>query len=420
VLLSSTPTISGSSRIEIAYDQSDQRKFHVACPSCNEYQELVFKNLQWEHNEDGQIQKSWYMCEENGCVIEEADKSAMLDTGYWKANATPISPKIRGYHLNALYSPFFTWTEVGEEFLLSKKSRETLKTFTNTVLAETFSDLVEEIDSSDLQQRSEDYEIDPLPEEILLITAGVDTQDDRLEASIWGWGRDHECWLIDNVIIHGKPNTPQVWIDLDTILSQTYDTVYGTKLPIAATFVDSGGHFTQNVYAYTKPRQGRRIYSIKGRSSLKITDEPLIKNRPTKVKGGAHLWLITVGVAKNLIMHNLQLTDYGAGYIHLPKSADEEFFAQLTSEKLVETYKAGSRIQKFVKTRARNEALDCLVYAMAAVYMLSPNWDILDSKKNKQAALLGDVKAEDESVIILDKGRTRQKRRNQSSSWMDD
>ena len=93
-----------------------------------------------------------------------------------------------------------------------------------------------------------------LPDDILLLTAGVDVQDDRLECEIVGWraasaDEPPESWGVEYHVLPGDPAQPQVWAELDLLLSETWRTESRRELRVQMACVDSGGHHTQQVYA---------------------------------------------------------------------------------------------------------------------------------------------------------------------------
>ncbi len=250
VLMTSTPTVAGSCRIEAEFLISDQRRFFVPCPSCGGMQWLQFRQLKWEKDRPETVQ---YECEHCKERFPEIHKGRMLAAGEWRATA-PGDGKTAGFHLSALYSPlgWKYWRECVEDFLRAKNDAPMLKTFVNTVLAETWDEAAaSQISADALLERVEPYARGVVPEGVLLLTAGVDVQDNRLAVSIWGWGRDEESWLIDHTEIWGDPARPEVWKQLDVLLLGEYP--QGERvLKVVQACVDSGGHHTGEVYQYAR------------------------------------------------------------------------------------------------------------------------------------------------------------------------
>lgn len=370
IMLTSTPTVKGASRIESAYDDSDQRKYHVPCPECGEYDHLKWSNIRFDPEDPDPV----YVCEHCGCVIEEKHKLNMLKNGEWVAHA-PFK-NIAGFHLNELYSPWRTWKEVVVDFLAAKKSPETLKTWVNTSLGETWEDQGERVDDYALAERREP--LPALPDEVIVLTAGVDVQDNRLEVSVIGWGRDDESWVIEHQVLYGDPSTPQLWTDLDSQLFKTYDTESGDQMVIRGSCIDSGGHYTSQVYAYAKKNAGRRVFAIKGVGGA----GKAVAGRPSKNNiGKCPLFPVGVDTIKDMLMARMRITDTGPGYIHFGDGLTDEYFRQLTAEKVVTRYHKGFPVREYQKMRPRNEALDCFVYSIAAYAIIGVNVNSLADRR---------------------------------------
>ena len=361
VLLVSTPTVKGASRIEGEYEKSDMRQYHVPCPHCGELQVL-----RWRH-EDGRyglIHNAatgavYYACIHCGERIDEHHKPAMLAAGRW----IPRHPEraVRGYHLSGLYSPIglgFTWAELWRKWEEAHGDTANLKRFINTTLGESWEEQGDSIEDLALIARLEDYP-EALPAS--LRTAGVDVQKDRLEASIVAWGAGEEGWLIDHLILPGDTARPEVWEALHDAL---------TDAGIAFAAIDSG-YNTSMVYAFTEKRRWSvAVKGITGMGRPLIEDEKKRRQRlRNRRKKAAHVEPLGVDQGKALLYARLKLPVPGPAYLHFPRDPafDDEYFAQLAAEKLVTKIKGTRPFQEWVQTRPRNEALDCLLYALAAL-----------------------------------------------------
>lgn len=389
IILTSTPTIKDLSRIEAAYQQSDQRRYWVPCKSCGEFQTLKWAQVTWPKDKP---EEAHYVCEVNGCILKDTDKPYMLKNGEWRAEGQ-IS-NIAGFHLSELYSPWVPWPRIAQEFIKAKLMPETLKTWVNTSLGETWEDGGDSVDETSLLSRKENWG-NEAPAGVVVITAGVDVQDDRLELEIVGWGIKEESWSLGFRVIHGDPARNEVWDDLDNILEQNIKHQNGVNLRIACVCIDSGGHHTQAVYAYCKKRQLKRVFAVKGSSiaGKALISRPSISNR-MRVK----LFSIGTDTAKELIYSRLKITEPGAGYCHFPASYDEAYFKQLTAEKVVTRYNKGFPVRKWEKPSGRrNEALDCRVYALAALHILNPDLELI---ANKMAENINQMEEKEEQEII--------------------
>jgi phage terminase large subunit GpA-like protein len=382
---SSTTTIKGLSSIEAAYEASNKQKFFVPCPHCSAFQVLQWKRLIYPKDEPAAIDNVHYACEECGAAIAEFEKSRMLARGEWRAERPEIST-VAGFWINELYSPFVKWHEMAAAWrkaLDSHKSSE-LQTFVNLSLAESWEEAGEVLDGNELMRRREDYPPPALPDGVTVVTAGIDAQADRLEVEVVGWGKGEESWSIkrlrfegDTAVLNGRKSNdgtyiPTAWEKLEEFLTKTqFLHARGVRLEIAAALVDSG-YRASEVYAFTKTMQekGLRVYACKGISGF--GKAPLQKfNRNNRQR--ARLYPVGVDVIKKTVHDRLKIATAGGGYMHFSKSEnDADYFAELTAEQLKHKYAHGFPVRFWEKKPgARNESLDCRVYAYAAFLSLS-------------------------------------------------
>jgi phage terminase large subunit GpA-like protein len=360
VLLVSTPTIAGESRIDDEYQASDQREYWVPCPHCGERQVL-----RW-HAADGglSLQRGegtgavWYPCVHCGARIDEHHKTDMLARGLWIARA-PGRP-VRGYALNGLYSPLglgFTWSELLDQWHDSAGDTSRVKRFVNTILGETWQEEGDSLDPLHLMARLEDYP-DALPTG--LRTVGVDVQSDRLELTVVDWGEGEQAWVQDHVILPGDTALEEVW----RVLGEELDDIRPHAVAIDT------GYRPTHVHSFARTRAW--VYPVKGMPGSGrpvVEDERKRRQRlRQRRRRAAEVFLVGVDQAKALLYSRAKLPDHGPGYLHYPNrpAFDDEYFAQLAAEKLVTKVRGTRAYAEWVQTRARNEALDCLVYALAA------------------------------------------------------
>lgn len=388
-VLISTPTIKGLSRIEAAFNESDQRYYYVPCHNCKKYQRLFWANVQWEKDHTGKHlpETAYYKCEYCGAHWTDAQRHAAVRNGKWQATKPEVK-KIAGFHISELYSTWVSLSDMVENFLNAKGNPERLKTFVNLSLGEPWEDEAEKVDDNELLNRCEIYP-EQVPHGGLVLTAGIDVQNDRIEGEVVAWGVGEESWSVDLITIHGNPAESHVWDDLDKRLQKVYRHESGINLKISCTCIDSGGHHTDQVYKFVKGKDHRRIFAIKGSSTA---GQPII-NRPSKSnKGRVKLFTIGTDTAKEIIFARLKIDDPGAGYMHFNKKInDEEYFKQLTAEKAQTKYQRGFPYRVWVKIRERNEMLDCRVYALAALRILNPQFDKIAESLKKIADELQQV-----------------------------
>jgi phage terminase large subunit GpA-like protein len=375
IFIVSTPTIKGMSRIEREFEASDQRRYFVPCPVCHERQWLKFEQLKWEKDRP---ETAHYECEHCGGEIQEHHKTWMLEHGVWQPTAESDS-NTAGFHLSSLYSPvgWRSWRQIAAAWLAAQGSDSAIKSVKNTELGETWEESGEAPDWQRLYDRREDYKSGTISVGGLFLTAGADVQKDRIEVSIWAWGRDKESWLVEHRIIEGDTSRRDVWDGLSALLGETWERETGAQLPIKRLAVDSG-YATQEVYAWTRTQPAARVMAVKG-----VSRGSALVGMPTAVdvtaggkrlRRGAKVYSVAGGIAKLELFNNLRKerpTDesgepFPPGYVHLPK-VDGEFCKQLCSEQLVTTRnRRGYPVRDWQKLRERNEALDCYVYARAA------------------------------------------------------
>ncbi len=384
ILLTSTPTIKGASRIEQAWEKSDQRIYKVPCPVCGGHQVLLWGGIKFDRDEKGRPVNVRYECEHCRAQLTEHDKHRMIRSGRWVITR-PWVVRVAGFHINELYSPWSTWAGVVENFLEAKQRPETLKVWVNTSLGESWEEEGLTVDDAALGGRREDYGIgDALPVPVLLLTAGVDVQGDRIEVTAWGFGMGEESWVIQHTVFRGNPETSlQVWRDLDDWLQKTWPHESGTTLRVAAACVDSGGHATQQVYDFCRKREPRRVWAIVGRAGAGLQ---LIRIGTRRTRQKVALGIVGTDTAKGLLFSRLALTEFGPGYIHFPRDVDDEYFKQLTAEKLMTKHVKGVPTRVWKQIRARNEALDCAVYAFAAFASLNANLERIAQRAEAQAS----------------------------------
>lgn len=378
-VLTSTPTIKNASRIELAFNDSDQRAFFVPCPICGQFQTLEWRSVTWTDNNPD---TAYVSCKYCNSVIAEKDKYGMLKKGEWRAMNTSNSVKgVAGFAINELYSPWRRWKEIVRNFLSAKRNQETLRVWVNTALGECWEDIHEaQISDHEILRRREAYSHESLPDKILLLTAGVDVQDDRLEMEIVGWyasgvGEPEESWGIEYKVIYGDPVEQSTWQRLDQSLLNTYQTSDGRMLKISAVGIDSGGHHTETVYRFCHARIGRCVYAVKGMAG----NRPLWPLRASKGLNNKYsVYIVGVDSAKESIQSRLRILPNSPGYVHIPVTYTETWAKQLMAEKVRVKYRLGRVIREWVCPEGRRtEALDCRVYAMAALSSLHPNWKIL-------------------------------------------
>lgn len=377
----STPTIAGRSAIESAFEESDQRLYHVPCPDCGEMQPLVFGQLTWTRL-GLPPERAVYECRACFYQIQSHQKTEMLARGEWRAEKPERTGKVRGYHLNALYAPvgWMSWGDIATQFVKVHKDPEKYRVFINTVLGEVWTAKGEAPAWESLQRRREAYAISTVPQGVLFLTAGVDVQKDRVVYEVVGWGRGKRSWSVDygelpgdTADLDGGP-----WAQVDELLERSFPHAGGTMMPIRMLAVDSG-YNTQTVYGWARKYPLNRVAAVKGQDHgglLVGSPTPVeITDRGRKLKRGGRMWPVCVNIAKSELYGWLRLEmptdgDPPPGFCHFPEYGDE-YFRQLTAEQLVphRTRKGFIRLEWELIPGRQNHVLDARVYARAAAFL---------------------------------------------------
>lgn len=399
----STPLVEGASRIAELFAAGDQRRYFVPCPHCGHMAPLVFREPSKEGDvsghamtwPEGEPEKAFFTCEQNGCVIEHQDKRAMVEAGEWRAAREPTPQELRegrhvSFHIWAAYSysPNAKWGQLAKEFIEAKDKPEQLRTFVNTVLGETWMERGEAPDYVRLYERREHYPIGTVPAEALFLTAGVDVQKDRFVYEVVAWGPGKESWSVEIGVIPGDPSKESDWAGVDDLLGRTYQRVDGGQVSVRRLGVDSG-YNTNAVYNWVRQHSLDRVIATKGTAGAKaLIGAPVavdVNVRGKRIARGCKVWPVGVDMAKTELYGWLRLArpedgdPFPAGYCHFPEY-DQEFFKQLTAEQLVpHVDRNGFVTHQWEKIPGReNHWLDTRVIARAAAYTLG-----LDRMKSK-------------------------------------
>lgn len=420
IVMISTPrrcdcTIEGESCGDIVhdYDQGDQREYYVPCPHCSELQTLKFGGketsygLKWDPETP---ELPYYICEHCLCIIEEFDREEMLQNGRWVAGAEFNG--IASFKINQLYSPFVSWGRMVTDFLEAKSSMAKLEVYTNTVLGETWKP-IQSIEYEDLTWNLEPYPA-AVPEGVLVLTAGVDVQKDRIECEVVGWGRDHESWAIEHKVFYGSPGIeltegepdpddeaiPSVWEELEAFLTGSFIGASGRVFRVQCVAVDSG-YLQRVVFKFCYRNRQRRWFAVKGMGDpfKPLISKPTLQGKNPKVAQ----FPVGVNAAKDEIFASLRVIKPGPGYCHFPDRqpyTEEEFMKQLASERMVTHTRGGRtyRVYEKVGPNVRNEALDLRVYNIAARTILNPNYDLIAKRRLQHGEAADRVSSEQEAA----------------------
>lgn len=358
LLAGSTPTVKGASRIEAMFEASDQRYYLVPCPHCETFDRLRWENVKWP---EGEPRAAYYACPHCGGVLTDADKARALPLGRW--DATAQSDGVAGFHVCELYSPWVTFGQMAAAFVEAKRSPQTLQTWINTSLGETW---VERGDAPSwervLSQRS-DYSSGEIPDGVLALTCGVDVQKNRLVYVVRGFGREMFSALVEAGELYGDTDQPEVWLRLGNLLADTW----GDEQRIRVMCVDSGFR-ADHVYAFA--RRFPQARATKGHDTLSAPFKASridVTVRGQVVKAGLQLWHVDASYFKDWIHGRIDWPVGEPGAWLLPQDVTEDYCRQVVAESRIRLPN-GRRVWK--QHAPDNHYLDAEVLATVGAYML--------------------------------------------------
>lgn len=417
IVAGSTPKTKQFSMIGTRREQAELRfQFRVPCVHCGVEHPLRWGDkksrygFKWTDDDPDTVR---HLCESCGTLSSQADYLSVWHRGRWVAQdgtwidsecvfrdaqgSARAAPRSAAFHVWTAYSPQTSWADIVRQFLSAlKKARAgdnaELKTFYNTTLGEGWEEEVEKADQHELQQRAEAFPLRVVPRGALILGAGVDLQDDRFHINGWGFGRGEEMWTVDRMIIHANPAEDASWDKLWAYLQTKFPHAAGGKLGYEAVAIDTGGHFTHQVYNFCRMHMRSRVYAIKGESKYgqPVKGRAALQDvnwRGLIIKNGVKLWHVGTDTAKDLLFGRLKVTQPGPGYVHFSRDLPDDYYEQLTSEARVmqRTHQGEAHRWTKVRNNARNEDLDATVYAIFAAHMLDLHrytgsmWDRLEA-----------------------------------------
>ncbi len=393
ILITGSPELKETSRIEKEFENSDQRHLYVPCPHCGHFQVLRLANFEWDKDEtkSGRLKHKFetahFKCISCSERMEHHDKKAMVLAHKYIAH-NPGHP-VAGFMLNAFVSlfPNASWAQIAEEYYIATKDETEMIAFVNTILGEAYEERGGGVEKGALLQRRATWAA-PVPREVGVLTAGVDVQHDRLEVLVVGWGVGQESWQIAHHRIFGDPDEADVWQRLDTILMRPYQHEGGAPLYVRMTMVDAGD-LPERVHAYTRPRRARNVFSIRGEGGARKRKGPMLKRSKSELYGNNTLFILDVDRAKDLLARRLRITTAGPGMIHFPLAQedglDDEYLLQFENMKLIKRRDRYGREIRHWADKGLVEAVDVTNYAYASLVALG------DAVINELPQLVADI-----------------------------
>ncbi len=393
----STPRGKEGSLIETRCAAADVRyRYQIPCPECGEFHELTWlvdddpaqqtHGLRWVAGEPNTVR---HLCPHCGCLIDQGRYLDAAPNGRWMGSdgstidqdgvyrdsdgAEIDPPEHVAFHCWSAYSPSVSWPRIIRAYeramaKLAEGDDAEYVAFVNTTLGQTYAGQVDSISEGDLDSRVRPFPLRIVPRDCLVLLAGVDTQDNRLEAGVWGFGRGSQTWTVDHQVFHGDPGREKVWGELwGWFIGATYPHAAGSELMISMMGLDTGGHYTQAAYEFARQHRSANVYALKGRGkglerAIKDSASPVETDwRGKKRPRGVILWQVGTNMAKDLLFSRLAVPDPGPGYVNISHETTPEWRKQFVGE-VRRTMPNGE--SRWMPTRKRVEALDCAVYAM--------------------------------------------------------
>lgn len=370
VVVTSTPGLLAASEVWRRLGLCARYEYRIPCQHCGEFVAWTWSGVKWDKDAAGEgIPASARIeCPVCGGVMRGAGpaSSVQLATGGWTlVSGDPAAGRL-GFHLPSIYSPWVSLETLAAEWLAANRTRDVdrLRTFIQDRLAEPWDERPPAWRAAVSDTQGSRFEEHPCHDTIRYLTAGVDVQRDRLEVSVWGFGANMESWAVSHTVLVGDPLNLELWERLRAFLAQPVETSDGREGRIFAACIDSGdGYSTQAVYRFCAPLERFRVVAIKGVGGERV---PLISPPSRIPQYHSPLYKLGVDRFKQVIYDRLNIVTVGPGYVHIPKELSDEFWLQLTAESPETHVEHGRQVTRWVQHRARNEALDCAVYALAA------------------------------------------------------
>ena len=394
IFVTSSPSTKGFSIIAEEFERGEKHYYHVPCPQCGEYHRLIFENIKWRGSDH---EEAKFKCPACGSLFDDHAKNIAVQKGRW----VPVEPlketkqrRHLSFQISALYSPWKSLSDIVKAYIESNDDPAKYKGFINTILGEVYEEADFKISEKDVEKKREDYDAE-IPEGVLILTSGADVQPDRIEGEIVGWAEGEESWSIDYKVFFGDPNIEEgkkgsPWDAYTAWRRRAWKNKKGSEFVVHHACIDSQGHNTQAVYNYVKKHRGERVFAIRGVGG---EGKPFVGGAQRKLSGKrgmrpVDVYNVGVDSIKSLIYNRLTLEEKGAGYNHFPVRYPEEYFIQLLAERKKTIIDKRGRKKEvwIVLSGRRNEALDCRVYAFAALVLANPAYDRLAQRLKKEEA----------------------------------
>lgn len=372
ILKLSTPLLAKTCRITRNYKAGTQERWHVPCPHCDHFQPLEWLNFQATIDKDAP-EKAHFTCNHCGEAIRHQHKRAIVARGKWVAE-NPRAHDV-SFHSWRAYAPTRDWASLARDWLAAEGTPEKEQTFYNDVLGLPYEAAGEAPPWEAIRDRSNDgefvYDRGIIPHGGLIVTVGVDCQDDRTEVHVKAFGSKRRRWTVDYRIIPHKIDTAEARDALDKLLEETWPDQFGNRRPLDMLAIDANA-WTQDVFNWARHYSWDRVICTRGAKSDQAPPMALTKSERrddgTVRKAQKRFYNIGVSMLKLWLYETLDRIDPTMQrYCGYPRGLADDFYRQLTAEKReVGVDRWGYPVARWRKDFPRNEVLDTEIIAEAA------------------------------------------------------
>lgn len=391
----STPLVMPGCRITTSYEAGSQEKLFVPCPHCSHMQTLDWENM-LSNLDEARPDYAVFSCVECGCDIEEHHRSRMLAGAEWRAANPKMLRQHRSFYIWSAYSFLQSWKQIAFEWFKAKGDPAKEQAFLNDTVGQAYKAQGESPPWEGLRDRAErdGHRRGTVPDWALLVTMGLDCQDNRVEWQVVGFGRNSRRAIVDHGVVPGHIGEPATRDMLDALVDQTWPDQAKRRVPIKLSGID-GNYHTEDVWGWARRHPPSRVIMVRGvgRETAPLLERVRkeLDNLGRALRYSSRFYNFATSTLKMSLYRNLAKTDpEEPGYVAIPSGLDEEFYRQLTSERRVAVKKFGFTAWRWKKDDGQaNEALDTHLQAETAANKLGlrgmpdATWDALAGERER-------------------------------------
>lgn len=373
ILKVSTPLVLPGCRISKSFEAGSQEHPYVPCPECDHFQVLEWENMH-EHLDAEHPEKAHFTCVECGCEIHQHHRPKMLARLEWRSHNESAKRAHRSFWIWSAYSFLQSFERIAREWLKAKGDSAAEQTFANDTCGTAYKAQGEAPPWEALRDRGAEssYPKGTIPTGALVITLGIDVQQDRVEWQLVGFGRDFRRFVVDVGVIPGHITDKKCIETLDALLKNTWQNQQGRRIGVDMSAID-GNAWTEDVWAFARRHPHSKLIMVRGRgedSAPRLARVKKERNERTGklLKYAKRFYNFGASIMKMALYRDAVKSDpLQAGFISFPRGLDDEYFRQFTSESRKPKKRNGFTFYSWVKDPSiANEALDTMLQAEAA------------------------------------------------------